>query len=461
MAAEKAADTVRLYLGVDVGGTKIQASLIEESGTIRGRQRNPTPREGGPDEVVAAIEEAMQEVVRKNGREMGDVTAIGMAVPGVVDPDKGLVVVTPNMNLTGVPIGPHLKDRFQVPVAVGNDCDLGTLGETWLGSARQARSAVGILVGTGIGSGIVYQGKLWRGAREAAAEIGHIVMEIGGPQCGCGNLGCFEALAGRAAIERDLRRAIDEGRKSELPKILDGDLSVIRSGALRQALDAGDRLVTEVLRRASEVIGHACLTVRHLLDPGVIVLGGGVIEACGDFMVPLIQEILDADRLAGAREGGRLLLAALGDDAVVLGALALARQLAGRDPFDERFLVRPTYPQIDGARFGQVTIGGQTYERDVYINVNAKVKKRKKSLAKQVYGSSHIVGPQELERVCRGGPEVLFVATGHSGQVTLSDDADRYFAQRLIECRALPTPEAIEAYNACDQRKAALVHVTC
>jgi len=461
MASENAANTVRFYLGVDVGGTKVQASLIEESGTIRGRERHPTPREGGADEVVAAIEEAMQEVVRTNGLGLEDVTAIGMAVPGVVDPDKGLVVVTPNMNLTGVPIGPHLVDRFKVPVAVGNDCDLGTLGETWLGSAREARSAVGILVGTGIGSGIVYQGKLWRGAREAAAEIGHIVMEIGGPECGCGNLGCFEALAGRAAIERDLRRAIDEGRKSALPKILDGDLSVIRSGALRQALDAGDELVTEVLRRASEVIGHACLTVRHLLDPGVIVLGGGVIEACGDFMIPIVQEILDSDRLSGAREGGRLLLSALGDDAVVLGALALARQQAGRDPFDERFVVKPTYPRIDGASFGEVTIGGQTYDRDVYLTVNAKVKKRKKSLAKEVYGSSHTVGPQELERVCRGGPEVLFVATGHSGQVALSDDADRYFAQRLIQCRALPTPEAIEAYNDCDQRKAAIVHVTC
>jgi len=461
MAAEKAAEAVRCYLGVDVGGTKIQASLIEESGAIRGRKRHPTPRQGGPDEVVQAIEDAMEDVCAKNQRPMKDVTAIGMAVPGVVDPDQGLVVVTPNMNLTGVSIGPHLEDRFHVPVAVGNDCDLGTLGETWLGSARRAPSAVGILVGTGIGSGIVYQGKLWRGAREAAAEIGHIVLEIGGPQCGCGNLGCFEALAGRAAIERDLRRAIDEGRPSALPEILEGDLSVIKSGALRQALDAGDELVGEVLRRASVVIGHACLTVRHLLDPGVIVLGGGVIEACGDFMVPPIQEILDADRLAGAREGGPLLLSALGDDAVVLGALALARQLAGRDPFDARFLVQPSYPQIDGARFGEVTIGGQTYDRDVYINVNAKVKKRKKSLAKEVYGSSHTVGPQELDRVCRGGPEVLFVGTGHSGQVTLADDADRYFAQRLIECRALPTPEVIDAYNACERRKAALVHVTC
>jgi glucokinase len=459
--SEPSANAPRLYLGVDVGGTKIQASLVEESGTILGQERCPTPREGGPDDVVATIEEAMEKVVEQNARSFKDITAIGMAVPGVVDPDEGLVVVTPNMNLTGVEIGPRLADRFHVPVAVGNDCDLGTLGETWLGSARNAQSAVGILVGTGIGSGIVYEGNLWRGAREAAAEIGHIVMQIGGPRCGCGNDGCFEALAGRAAIERDLRRAIEEGRKSVLPKILEGDLRVIKSGALREALDAGDKLVTDVMRRASEVIGHACLTVRHLLDPGVIVLGGGVIEACSDFMVPIVEGVLDADRLPGAREGGRLLLSALGDDAVVLGALALARRHAGHDPFDKRFAVKPSYPQIDRASFGEVTIGGETHDRDVYISVNGQIKKRKKSLAKKVYGSSHTVGPRELEKVCRGGPEVLFVGTGHSGQVALADDAERFCTLRRIQCRPLPTPEVIEAYNACDQRKAALIHVTC
>jgi len=461
MAARKKAAKARLYLGVDVGGTKIQASLMEESGMLLGRERCETPREGGLDEIVAAIDAAMENVVRAGGLKLKDVAAVGMAIPGVVDPDKGLIVVTPNMGLTGVAIGPHVKDRFKVPVAVGNDCDLGTLGEAWLGSARKARSAVGILVGTGIGSGIVYEGKLWRGAREAAAEIGHIVMQIGGPQCGCGNYGCFEALAARSAIERDLRKAVADGRESVLPEILDGDLSVIKSGALRRALDAEDELVAEVMRRASEVLGHACLTVRHLLDPEVIVLGGGVVEACSDFIMPIVQHIVASDQLAGAREGGGVLLSALGDDAVVLGALALARRHAGRDPFDKRFAVKPDYPKVGRASFGEVTIGGETYQRDVFISVNGQTRKRKKSLAKGLYGSSHTVGPKELERVCRGGPEVLFVGTGHSGQLQLTDDAERYLGLRLIECRALPTPELVKAYNACDQRKAALIHVTC
>ena len=122
------------------------------------------------------------------------------------------------MSLTGVAIGAHLEGRFHVPVAVGNDGNLGTLGETWLGSAREARSALGIWVGTGIGAGLVQKGKLWRGARESAGEIGHIVMQIGGPKCGCGNRGCLEALASRTAIERDIRDALAAGRTSVLTR---------------------------------------------------------------------------------------------------------------------------------------------------------------------------------------------------------------------------------------------------
>jgi len=217
-------EPIRMYLGVDIGGTKIQASLVEESGATLGRQRYPTPRDGGPEQVLLAIEKAAEQVLAGSELRFDDLTAVGIAVPGVVDPDTARIIVTPNMCLSGVEIGSHLQTRFRVPVAVGNDCNLGTLGETWLGSAREARSAVGILVGTGIGSGFVQEGKLWRGARESAAEIGHIVMQIGGPRCGCGNRGCFEALASRSAIERDLRRAVEAGRQTVLTELLEGDL---------------------------------------------------------------------------------------------------------------------------------------------------------------------------------------------------------------------------------------------
>ncbi len=322
-----------LYLGVDVGGTKVQASVVLESGEILTRQRHPTPRNETPKRELCAIEAVINDALAAAKKKIRDVQAIGVAIPGVVAPKEGHIVVTPNMSLGGVGIGKHLERRFRVPVAVGNDCNLGALGERWLGAARNARSAFAILVGTGIGGGFVRKGKLWRGAREAASEIGHIVMQIGGPECGCGNRGCLEALASRTAIERDIRLAISEGRPSMVTDLTEGDLTVIRSRVLLKALEAGDAVVHEVMQRAAEVLGYACLTVRHLIDPEVIILGGGVIEACGDFVVPIVRKIVEADRLPGAREAGHIAVSTLGDDAVVLGAVALARAIAGRSPF--------------------------------------------------------------------------------------------------------------------------------
>ncbi len=451
----------RIYLGIDIGGTKVQTSLLTETGKQLGRQRSPTPREGGSQEVLAALEQAIQNMLDDKGLTAGDLSAIGVAVPGVVEPDKGFVVVTPNMNLTGVPLGDHLKRRFDVPIAIGNDCNLGALGEAWLGSARRAESMVAILVGTGIGGGFVRKGKLWQGAREAAGEIGHIVMQIGGPKCGCGNRGCLEALASRTAIERDIRAAIAGGRPSAISELTGGDLGVIRSGMLRRAIEADDAVVKEILGRASEVIGYACLTVRHLIDPEVIVLGGGVVEACSGFVLPIVENIVGSDRLPGACEGGRVLLCALGDDAVVMGAVALARNAIGRSPFKKRFVAHPDVARIEQVSFGEITVGGQTYNTDVYIRATGAVKKRKKELACERYGSSHVVGVEEIAKVCKGAPEVVVVGTGISSQAVLNDEARRYLEQRAIECRVLPTAEAVEAYNDSPKRKAALIHVTC
>jgi glucokinase len=453
--------TPRLYLGVDIGGTKVQCSLVWESGEIIGREKCPSPRKGGPERVVAAIEKCMDEIVRRADVNPGDLTAIGIAVPGVVDPKRGLIVKAPNINLTGVDLGSLLKARFKTPIIIGNDGNFGALGETWLGSARKAKSALYICVGTGIGSGLVQHGKLWRGARESAGEIGHMIMQIDGPKCGCGGRGCFEALASRTAIERDLRDAISAGRKSVLLELAGGDLSVIRSGMIRKAIEVEDELVCSVMRRAAEVLGYACLNIRHLIDPEAIVLGGGVIEACSDFIMPIIENVVGLDPMPGVREGGHVLLSALGDDAVVLGAIAAARMLVGRSPFKKRFRIKPVYPKIGRTRSGKITVGKEKYSHDVYVLVGGKVKQRDEERAKELYGSAYTIGPKELEKVCQGGPEVLFIGTGKAGRIELTEDAHRFLNQRSILCEMMPTARAIEGYNGSKRRKAALIHVTC
>ena len=454
-------DDNRLYLGVDIGGTKVQASLVRESGEIVGRQRRPTPRQEGSERVLAAIEQCMDDMLHKGGIAHEDLTAIGVAVPGVVDPDRGMVVVAPNMQLTDVELGPRLAARFKAPIAIGNDGNLGALGETWLGSARNAQSALYICVGTGIGSGLVLRGKLWRGDRESAGEIGHMIMCLDGPKCGCGSHGCLEALASRTAMERDIRQSLDDGRTSVLTELADGDLSVIRSGMIRKALKAEDELVTSVMRRAAEVLGYACINVRHLIDPEAIVLGGGVVEACSDFILPIVENVIGLDPLPGARDGGRVLLSALGDDAVVLGAVADARRLVGRSPFKKQYLVHPKYPEITYVDFGEITVGKKNYTCDISISVDGKVTKRDRSIAKELYGSAHTIGPKELKKICKGGPEIVFIGAGNSNQVELTEGARRFLHHRSIQCETLPVAKVVESYNGSKLRKAAMFHVIC
>ncbi len=454
-------DPSRMYLGVDVGGTKVQAMLVRESGEIVGRQKRSTPRKQGPERIVAALEKCIEDAVKKGEVGLDELSAVGVAVPGVVDPERGLVVVAPNIDLIGVELGTLLKARFEAPIVVGNDGNFGALGESWLGSARNTRSALYICVGTGIGSGLVRRGKLWRGDRNAAGEIGHMVMQLDGPKCGCGGRGCFEALASRSAIERDLRDAVAAGRKTILAELTGGDLSIIRSGMIRKALDAEDELVVEIVRRAAEVLGRACVNVRHLIDPEAIVLGGGVIEACSGFIMPIVENIVGLDPLHGAREGGRVLLSALGDDAVALGAVAAARGAIGRSPFKKRSRLKTNYPRIERVEFGEITIGNEPFGGDVYILADGKVKKRDKAISKKLHGSAHTIGAKELKRVCKRAPEVLYIGSGFSDMVELSDDARHFLAQRAIECDISPTPEAAERYNRSKLRKAALIHATC
>jgi len=423
-----------LYVGVDVGGTKVMAAVVTPTGDILGSHRTPTPRDAKPEKTVKAILKAIASVLDEQEVAPADLGGIGLTIPGVVDPDTGTIVVTPNMNLTGVVIVPVVEERFGVPVAIGNDVNMGTLGEKWLGAARRAQSAVCVMVGTGIGGGVIMNGKLVRGSREAAGEVGHMIVEIGGPQCGCGNYGCWEALASRTAIERDIRQAVADGKDTMVTRLVEKTDGLFKSSVLRKALRAGDKVVTKVVRRASEVLGYGCLTIRHLLDPEVIILGGGVIEACAE--------------------------SELGDDAVVLGAVALAMEARGEDPMKVKLPV-PDYPTVESTEFGQIVIDGETYGTDVRIGADGKARKRNKKRVKERLGTSHKIDANELDKACQGHPDVLIIGTGQQGAGALTADGEEYLEARRLEFQALPTPEAAVAYNRAKGRRAAIFHLTC
>ncbi len=449
----------KVYLGVDVGGTKIQAVVAHASGRVLERRRVPTPKEGMAEDTAGVILDVMKKALKKSGAPADRLAAAGLAVPGVVDAAAGRVVVTPNMNLTGLEIVPLLRDALGVPVALGNDVNCGTLGEKWLGSARAASSVFGIFVGTGVGGGLVIGDRLVTGCRGAAGEIGHMQIRKGGPVCGCGNRGCLEAFASRTAIERTIRDAVAEGKRTSLTDELGPDLAQIKSGALRRALEADDVLVRKVLRDAARLLGVACLNIRHLVDPEVIVLGGGVIEACDFYMMPYMEEVVEADPLPGTGPGGRLLVASLGDDAVALGAVALAQQAVGRRPFEGPDAKTEAEPAVALDEGGGVTIGGKTRTEDVIVRANGKTKRRAKVLKKAGEDDPTRITRGELQKACKGGPHLVVVGLGEGTDATLTSGAETYLARRGIAVHIAPLAEAVRAFEEAGGPRAAILRI--
>ncbi len=451
------------YVGVDLGGTKILALVVTDDGEVLARLKQQTDLAGDVS-IANQIAAAIDGVVAEAGLEATDIAGIGVAIPGTVDSRTGYIITVPNLQIDDLRMVDTLRDRFGLPVALGNDVNLGTLAECWQGAARGADSAVGIFVGTGIGGGVVIDGRIRAGAEDMAGEIGHLCLMVDGPVCGCGNLGCFEALASRTAMERDIRAGIAAGRESTITHY--EKAGRLKSGALASALDDGDELVTEVMTRAAHYLAMGVLTIRHLLNPELIIFGGGVIEACSDFLIPLIEQDVAADNMKGSRDALRIVISELADDAVALGAAGLVRAEVtgvplGR-PLDESDEEAPlAYPNIDSVDFGVVVVDGAEIARDIQIRADGKLRNRKKKRLRKLYGTSHVIDGKEIARVCKGNPDKLFIGQGFQGMIRLTDDAREYLEALAIACELLPSPDAAEAYNEAEGSKALILHVTC
>ncbi len=314
------------YIGIDLGGTKILAAVVSHKGKVLAEAKNPTPAKAGPEAVIAQIANTAEEAAHKANVAMKDVAGVGIGAPGVVDAVQGVVRFAPNLSFwEEVPLGALVADRLKRPVVIGNDVDVATYGEYALGAGAGSKSMVGIFPGTGIGGALILNGKLHTGARGSASEVGHMVLMADGPLCPCGRRGCAEALASRTAIERDLRAAMRFGRETVLSEIV-GKGERIRSGALAKAARAGDALVLETLGQAGHYLGLLTASLVNMIDPEVIVFGGGLIEACEEWMMPAIRDtamVHYINRLEAADI--RIAVATLGDYAGVLGTAMLAK----------------------------------------------------------------------------------------------------------------------------------------
>jgi glucokinase len=313
------------YGGIDLGGTKIQAVIVDEESSPLGSARRATPTAGGPGDVAAEMETALRDAAKAAELDPHTLVGVGVGSPGTIDGGN----VTSARNLPGwegtFPLGETLSKALGCPVVVGNDVQVATDAEFRLGAGRPYDSLLGVFWGTGVGGGLILNGKPWLG-RGGAGEIGHVVVVIDGARCTCGRLGCMEAYAGRAAMElyvHDLHE--DKGRKTDLFKLMrEHNRTRLTSGIWARALEQGDKLAAQVLDRAVEALGAGIASVQNVLDVEGIVLGGGLGVRLGH---PYAKRIADAmqPHLFHDSRPPHVHVAALGDLGGAIGAALLLR----------------------------------------------------------------------------------------------------------------------------------------
>ncbi len=321
-------------LGIDLGGTKTLAAVVDiTSGEVIASERKRTRAEKGQDFVSQLIKDlSLAALEAAKLPPDASILAVGVGAAGQIDRKAGVIVDAPNLGVKDMPLRDILGKQFGKPVAVANDVEVAALGEYLYGSGRGYSTFACIFVGTGIGSGIVQNGRMYTGLTGTAGEVGHMTIQAGGRLCPCGSRGCLEAYASRTAITKAIMAEIHHGRDSVLSREAELQLkegeTIIRSGLLAIALNRGDELVTEIVTEAADYLGYGLASVMNFYNPECIILGGGVVEAID----LLFERAVHRARITALAEPARktkILRAKLGDFSGVVGAACLGAEAAG------------------------------------------------------------------------------------------------------------------------------------
>jgi glucokinase len=313
-------------VGVDLGGTKILSGVFTTSLKCVGRSKMSTKAERGPESVIERIAHCVQDAVDECDLNLKQVRGIGIGAPGSVDPETGKVMFAGNLGWKDVALKRELEKHLEIPVFLQNDCNVCTLGVHEVELKGEPRHMIGIFLGTGLGGGLILDGKLFTGFNRTAGEIGHMVMEVNGPKCTCGNRGCLEALASRSALFRQVQQAVKDGQKTVLTTMLGDDLKDLRSGDLRKAIKQGDKFVEHIVEEAAKYTGLAVANLINIINPEVIVIGGGLMDALENEMMHVVVETAREHAFPGTDKGVKILPSKLGDDAGITGGAVLARR---------------------------------------------------------------------------------------------------------------------------------------
>lgn len=315
----------RFIVGVDVGGTNVVVGTVPEDGSkIYGLRQVPTLVNNGAEAVVKQIGILVQESLDATRATLGpeiEVAGVGIGAPGPLDTARGVVLLTPNLGWVNFPLRDRVSETVGLPATLDNDANCAIFGEWWRGAARGAKDVIGLTIGTGIGGGIVLDGRIYHGSSDMAAEFGHMSIDSTGRQCKCGNYGCLEAYASGTAIAERAREGADAGAETSLGQYVDGDLSALTAADVYEAAKNGDEYALEVIKDTARFLGAGISNLINIFNPELVVVCGGVTAAGDRLFTPLKSEVRRR-AFRPAVEACRIVAGELPGTAGVFGAVA-------------------------------------------------------------------------------------------------------------------------------------------
>jgi glucokinase len=316
----------QFIVGIDLGGTNIAAGAMPTDGTREIAMRMaPTRAEEGSaavvERIVRTIEDVIEQTRAETGAQRSDFLGVGIGAPGPLDRASGIVLITPNLGWRDFPLRDEVGSGVNLPTTLDNDANCATLGEWWCGAAKGGRNVIGLTIGTGIGGGLILDGKLYHGASDTAGEIGHTTIDSTGRRCKCGNYGCLEAYASGTAIAERAREVLDVDSQSILPELVDGDLRRITAQTVFEASKRGDAVALEIVRDTAHFLGVGISNLLNVFNPDMVVIAGGVTQA-GDILFDPLRAEVRRRAFKPAVEACAIVPGALPLSAGVVGAVA-------------------------------------------------------------------------------------------------------------------------------------------
>lgn len=313
---------MKYYLGIDLGGTNIAAGVVNDEYKIVARAKTPTNRPRPAKEIIASMADVAKEAVKLAGITLDEIESVGIGSPGVINSEKGIIEYANNLDFYNVPIADMLFEHLHRPIYAENDANAAAYGEFVAGSAKGVNNAVCITLGTGVGGGVIINGKIYSGFNYAGAELGHTVIEVDGPKCTCGRKGCFEVFSSATGLIRMTEEAMHEHPESKMHEMMGDHVS----GRLAfEAMRAGDIAAKEVVDKYIKYLAAGITNTINVFQPEILCIGGGVCNEGDALLVPLKEKIFEEVYTKRGDKNTKIVIASLGNDAGIIGAAFLGR----------------------------------------------------------------------------------------------------------------------------------------